>query len=42
MTDIDPIDPDASTFTDIVEGTTEDGTEVESVHGSELMEGGEE
>lgn len=38
---VDPIDPDASTFTDIVEGTLEDGTEVESVRGSELVKGGE-
>lgn len=37
----DPIDPDASTFTDIAEGAT-DGQPVESQRGSELIEGGDD
>lgn len=41
MDNTDPIDPDAARFTDIVEGTLDDGTEVESVKGSELLAGGE-
>lgn len=41
MTPPDPIDPNAAAATDIAEGAV-DGEPVDSLHGSELLAGGDD